>query len=81
MLLEAVMNRVLADAGVSGIGSADEGVELNIRQKGQKKWIFVINHTNQEARYQISDGAECKLVSGEKEGLLQPFEIHLYQKE
>lgn len=80
-LLEAVMNRVLADAGVSGIGSADEGVELNIRQRGQKKWIFAINHTNQEARYQISDGAGCKLVSGEKEGLLQPFEIHLYQKE
>lgn len=78
-LLERVMGRILEKAQVCGIGTADEGVELNIRQKENKKWIFAVNHTDRQTGYQLADREGYRLTVGEKEGVLKPFEMHLYR--
>lgn len=78
-LLDAVTEKILSDAQVQGIGHSDFGVELNIRQKENQKWIFAVNHREDTARYQLADREGMSLVLGKQEGVLGPFEMHLYK--
>ena len=75
-----LMTKLLAlaaeDAGVKSLGCSDEEVELSIREKDGRKWIFAINFGLKEGHYQVPEGFE--LVLGEAGGSLKPFELHLY---
>lgn len=78
-LLFALTDRILKEAGVKGLGSADKGVELCVREKDGISWVFAVNLTRERASYQLLNTQGLSLELGEKEGLLEPFEMHLYR--
>lgn len=47
-----------------------------IREDDCNQWIFVMNYGSNASSYQVPDGYE--LVIGEKVGVLQGYESHLY---
>ena len=77
-LMERVMENIFAEAGVAGLGTSESGVELAARENQNKKWIFAVNYTNDVHRYDIPNG--FKLVLGKNKGLLDKFELHIYEK-
>lgn len=77
-LMVQLMDVLLTDAGVESLGASDEGVELSVREKDGKKWLFAINFNEVTANYDVPEGFE--LVQGEEKGVLRPFELHLYVK-
>jgi len=80
---EELMKRILAfiteEVGVKNLGWSDEEVELSVREKDGKKWLFAINFGLEEGCYQVPK--EYKLILGSEAGVLKPFEIHLYVNE
>ena len=80
-LLEAVMDRAAVSAGIRSIGRKDPGVELSRRKKDGKVWIFALNLTGRPAGYEIGEQQKWKLALGGQKGMLQPFELHIYQGE
>lgn len=77
-LMVQLMDVLLTDVGVESLGASDEGVELSVREKDGKKWLFAINFNEVTANYDVPEGFE--LVQGEEKGVLRPFELHLYVK-
>lgn len=77
-LMAQLMDTLLADAGVESLGTSDEGVELAIREKDGRKWLFAINFNETSAGYEVPEG--YTLLQGEESGTLKPFEMHLYVK-
>lgn len=79
---EELMKRLLAEAtkaaGVESLGESDEEVELCIREKAGKKWLFAMNYGTQKGNCQIPENFE--MVLGEKRGEVQPFEVQMYVK-
>ncbi len=78
-LMAEVLGLVTKAAGIVSLGRSDEEVELCIREKDGKKWIFAINYGTEKGSYQVPDGFE--LILGETSGELKPFEMHLYEKQ
>ena len=77
-LMECFMDTLLADAGVESLGTSDPGVELSIREKDGRKWIFAINFNEEAAGYEVPEG--FTMIQGETAGRLKPFEMHLFEK-
>lgn len=75
-LLEMVMGDIIADAELTGLGEADPGVELMMRERENRKWFFAINYNDHPAGYCVPEGLQ--MVFGEKAGNLEGFEMHLY---
>ena len=78
-LMENLLALITERAGVKSLGWSDEDVELSVREKDGKKWLFAINFGLTEGGYQISAG--YKPILGEHSGRLAPFEMHLYVAE
>ncbi len=78
--LEALFSEILSESGVKGIGRSDEGVELNIRERHGRKWLFAINLTNERKSFDIPRG-EWRLSVGEGYMTLEPFEVQVYTNE
>lgn len=77
-LLEALTRVIAKDCGLSTLGSSEENVEIMARTSKDTTWTFVINHSETRKDYKLKDSA-AKLLVGEKEGVLNPFEVHLYK--
>jgi beta-galactosidase len=61
--IEALVDRLLADAGISAVAEADPGVELTRRRDAEgKSFVFAINHSRADATVRVA-GAE--LLCGE----------------
>ena len=74
-LMADFMEEVTDEAGIRPLGTADEGVEFSAREKDGVRWIFAINHTEDEKEY--STGEKAVLKKGESRGHLMPFEVHI----
>ncbi len=77
--LDALFEDILSESGVAGIGESPEGVELSIREKNGKRWLFAINFTGEEKRFKLS--GTWRMVLGEREKKLQPYETQVYINE
>lgn len=56
-----LVERMVADAGVSAVVGTTPGVEVQRRRSGDRTWLFVLNHTADDARV-AADGVD--LVTG-----------------
>ncbi len=63
---------------VESLGTAPEGVEMMTRENASQKWVFVINMTNENKVYSLGDS--YKMLEGEREGDLKPYEVQLFVK-
>ncbi|MFC7495628.1 MULTISPECIES: beta-galactosidase [unclassified Nocardioides] len=46
--LAALAGRVVVEAGVSPLAAGHPGVEITERTDGDRRWLFVVNHTDQD---------------------------------
>ena len=62
--IEALVERLLAESGVTAVAHADQGVELTRRRNADgRSFVFAINHSHADATVNVT-GAE--LLSGER---------------
>lgn len=62
--IEALVDRLIAEAGISTVAEADPGVELSRRRDAEgRSFVFAINHSRADATVRVA-GAE--LLSGER---------------
>ena len=47
--LEMLVARLVEEAGVRPIAAGRAGVELTERTDGDRRWVFVVNHTDTDA--------------------------------
>lgn len=76
-LMEILCKRMLADANIEGLGLPQEGVEYTCREKEGKKYLFILNHTSEEKLISIPE--KGILVYGEKAGILNAYEVQIYE--
>ena len=69
---------LVGQCGIEKLGTAATEVELMTRENEAQKWLFVINHTNEEQVYSLND--KYTMLEGEKEGFLKPYEVQLFTK-
>ena len=74
--LDALFEDILSESGVGGIGKSPEGVELSVREKNGKRWLFAINFTDQEKSFKLN--GTWRMILGEREKKLQPCETQVY---
>ena len=77
-LLEELVDYFAKQSKVETLGTAPAGVELMTREDKEHRWLFVINHTNEEMVYNLHD--TYIMLEGEKEQFLKPYEIQLFWK-
>ena len=77
-LISSLVPYIMNATDVSGLGTSSEGVELMTRENDSHIWLFVINHTDKDQIYQLSD--KYTLLHGAREGFLKPYEVQLYIK-
>jgi beta-galactosidase len=61
--IEALVDRLLAAAGISAVAEADHGVELTRRRAEGRSFVFAINHSRADATVRVV-GAD--LLTGER---------------
>ncbi|MFF4800301.1 beta-galactosidase [Streptomyces sp. NPDC001351] len=61
--LAGLLERIRAEAGVEPVRSAPAGVEAALRRGAEADYLFLINHTDQDAEVAVSPGA-TELLSG-----------------
>ena len=76
---DALFQDILSESGVSGIGRSPEGVELSVREKNGKRWLFAINFTNEAKSFALS--GTWRMILGEREKRLEPYETQVYVNE
>ena len=76
--MQAIMDSVTHAADITGLGEADEDVELMERRDEKTKWLFVLNHSNTEKKYAVA--GKYEQVYGCNPGILQGYEVHIYKE-
>ena len=61
--IEALVDRLLAEAGIPAVAEADHGVELTRRSAEGRSFVFAINHSMADATVRLA-GAD--LLTGER---------------
>ncbi|MEV6946271.1 beta-galactosidase [Streptomyces sp. NPDC051172] len=61
--LAGLLERIRVEAGVEPVRSAPAGVEVALRRGTEADYLFLINHTDQDAQVAVSPGA-TELLSG-----------------
>jgi beta-galactosidase len=62
--IESLVDRLVAESGVSAVANADQGVELTRRRNADGTgFVFAINHSRADARVEV---AGTELLSGER---------------
>ena len=77
-LADAVTADIIKEAGVHSLGDSDADVELTMKENGNGRWLFAINHTDKEAGYEVPGG--FSLIRGKKAGSLGAFEVQILEK-
>jgi beta-galactosidase len=78
-LMEDIVKYFTNSSDIEPLGIASEDVEMMTRDKDGKRWLFVINHTNEEQVYHLND--YYTMLEGEKSEILKPYEVQLFIKE
>ena len=77
-LMSDFIGDAVREAGVNSLGTADDGVELAVRDNGSCSWLFVMNHTDEEKQYKVS--ADYQMAAGRTAGHLAPFEAQILER-
>lgn len=77
-LMEDLTAYFADQSGVSTLGTASADVEMMTRESKDKRWLFVINHADDEQVYHLHDNYEQ--LEGEREEFLKPFEVQMFVK-
>ena len=75
-LMKQLLALITEGAGVKSLGWSDAEVELSIREKDGKKWLFAINFGLEDGCYEVPQG--YTLVLGDGAGKLKSFGMHIY---
>jgi beta-galactosidase len=78
-LMDDIMKYFTENSDVDTLGIAADVVEMMTRDKDGKRWLFVINHANDEQVYHLNDS--YKMLEGEESELLKPYEVQLFVKD
>lgn len=79
-LMHDLLKNIVNELGISSLGQGEEEVEIQMRQKGEYQWFFVINHSNKNKKYSLTEGEEANLIKGITRGSLNGYEVHIYEK-
>ena len=77
-MMKAVMKSIVSAAGIRALGRADDGVELMSRESRDTRWLFALNHTNEERKYSIDGNYEQ--IYGDVAGTLRGYEVQIFKK-
>lgn len=77
-LMTELAAHFIRQSGAASLGTAADDVEMMTRTKGQRTWLFVINHAGGERTYSLN--GTYTLLEGEKEGALAPYEVQLWER-
>lgn len=75
-LMDDIMTYITRECQIETLGTASAGVEIMTRESGDKVWLFVINHTNEEQVYHLHK--RYTRLEGEREEFLKPYEVQLF---
>jgi beta-galactosidase len=78
-LMEDIVKYFTEKSDIDTLGIAANDVEMMTRDKDGKRWLFVINHSNDEQVYQLNDS--YKMLEGENNEVLKPYEVQLFVKD
>ncbi len=78
-LMEDIVQYFADKSDVSSLGIGPDDVEMMTRDKDGKRWLFVINHSNDEQIYNLNES--YTMLEGEEEKLLKPYEVQLFVKD
>jgi beta-galactosidase len=78
-LMEDIVKYFTNSSDIEPLGIASEDVEMMTRDKDKKRWLFVINHTNEEQVYHLNDF--YTMLEGEGKEVLKPYEVQLFVKD
>lgn len=77
-LMAALVGCMADAAGITELGSAEEGVELAAREKAGKRWLFAMNHTAGERTYTVDSA--YRIIYGGEAGTLKGYEVQILEK-
>ena len=75
----AVVQQWIREAGLSPVGKAEPGVEMAVRRRDGRAWLFVLNHTDEKKKIQPPKG--WKVILGTESDELAAFETRIYVRE
>jgi beta-galactosidase len=78
-LMEDIIKYFTDESDIETLGIASDEVEMMTRDKDDKRWLFVINHSNDEQVYHLSES--YTMLEGENDELLKPYEVQLFVKD
>lgn len=65
-------------AGIKSLGTSEKDVELMERENAQQQWVFAINHSDTQKKFQIDH--TFHMIKGKKEGELEGFEVQIFER-
>lgn len=77
-LMDELSSYLISKCNITTLGTSGSEVEMMTRENSHKQWLFVINHSNEEQVYSLND--RYIMLEGEKEGMLKPYEVQLFEK-
>jgi beta-galactosidase len=78
-LMEDIVKYFTEKSDIETLGIAPNDVEMMTREKDGRRWLFVINHSNEEQIYHLNDS--YTMLEGERNDTLKPYEVQLFVKE
>jgi beta-galactosidase len=78
-LMEDIVKYFTEKSDIDTLGIAPNDVEMMTREKDGRRWLFVINHSNEEQIYHLNDS--YTMLEGERKDTLKPYEVQLFVKE
>jgi beta-galactosidase len=78
-LMEDIVKYFTEASDIVPLGIAADDVEMMTRDKDGKRWLFVINHSNDEQVYHLNDA--YTMLEGESSESLKPYEVQLFVKD
>lgn len=76
-LMDILIENILSELIIAGVGQGDSEVEITSRENETKRWIFVINHSEQEKNFHVDQ--DWKMLKGDKAGVLKEFEVQIFE--
>jgi beta-galactosidase len=78
-LMEDIVKYFTENSDIDTLGIAADDVEMMTRDKNGKRWLFVINHSDDEQVYHLND--RYTMLEGEESEILKPYEVQLFVKD
>jgi beta-galactosidase len=77
--MEDIVKYFTENSDIDTLGIAADDVEMMTRDKNGKRWLFVINHSDDEQVYHLND--RYTMLEGEESEILKPYEVQLFVKD